>query len=565
MLRELSVQNLALIENARIELHDGYCAWTGETGAGKSLLLTALGLVLGGKATTDGVRAGKPEARAAATFDLDDPGLRAEVEAILGGPVEGDQLIITRRIMAQGRGSAHVNGLPVPATTLRELGRRLVDIHGQHETRGLLDPDRQRALLDAHGGLRDLAEDFQARRTAHDELRRRRNALARAAERRARERDLLAFEAEELADADPRPGEYEDLTREASRLGSRDQLRAVAAEGFACLYDDDLSAQGRLQRIARLVRPFGDDDPDLRRAAAELERLADETREIAYTLRAFGREGDADPGRLEDVESRLATYRKLAARFRCTPDELLARREAIDGQLASLAADDADLERLDAPLRLAWDEVRASSGRLSAARVRAAKGFAEAVQLHLRSLGLEEATLAVEVEPIPLGDDPCAASAPEGGADRVTFRFSANPGEAPKPLGRVASGGELSRVMLAIKVTVAGVEGARTLVFDEIDAGVGGRLGSALGRMLAGLARHHQVICITHLPQMASYARHQWVIRKETVRGRTRTKILPLDEAGRIEELAQMLRGDSAAEGTRREAHAMLSEGSLAT
>ena len=518
---------------------------------------------MGGKATADSVRAGKPEALAAATFDLDEPRLRSEVESILGGHVEGDQLILTRRVSAQGRGSAHVNGLPVTATTLRELGRRLVDIHGQHETRGLLDPDRQRGLLDAHGGLRDLVAAFQARRSAHDELRRRRNALARAAERRIRDRDLLAFEAEELASAHPRPGEFEELTREACRLGSRDQRRAVAAEGFACLYDNDLSAQGLLQRMARLARPFGEEDPDFHRTATELERLADEVREIAYTFRALGREGDADPGRLDDVEARLATYRKLAARFRCTPDELPARRETIESQLASLDADDAVLERLDTPLRLAWDEVRTAAGRLSAARARSAKAFAAAVKVHLNALGLEAATLAVEVDPTHLADDPTLAAAPDGGADRVTFRFSANPGEAPKPLGRVASGGELSRVMLAIKVSVAGVEGARTLVFDEIDAGVGGRLGSALGRMLAGLARHHQVICVTHLPQMASYARHQWVIRKETVRGRTRTKILPLDETGRIEELALMLRGDSAAEGTRREAHAMLSEGSL--
>lgn len=560
MLRELSVQNLALIEDARIDLRPGYCAWTGETGAGKSLLLTALGLVLGGKASADLVRSGKDEARAAAVFDASDPALRADLEAILGGPIDDDQLILTRRISAQGRSASHANGLPVAVATLRALGERLIDVHGQHEGRALLDPDRQRALLDAFGMVGPTLDAYRSRRDAHAALLRRRVALARESEARDRERALLAFERDELAAADPRPGEPDDLAREAHRLGNSGQIRAAAREGFALLYEADRSAQGLLEKVARRLAPLGDSVPEFADAAADLGRLADEAREIAYALRRFGQGWDDDPARLDEVEARLALYRRLAARFRCEPDDLAGRRRSIDDRLAAIEGDDDALDALGAPLAAAWAGVREASSTLTAARRKACKAFAKAVQVQLKALGLGEARLAVEVAPGPLGDDPAAGPAPEAGVDRVEVVFAPNPGEDPRPLRKVASGGELSRVMLAVKTALAEADRVPTLVFDEIDTGVGGRLGAALGRKLAEVARHHQVICVTHLPQMASFAAHQWIIRKQTDRGRTRTTITPLDDGQRIEEIAAMLRGDSAAEGTRQEALSMLRE-----
>jgi DNA repair protein RecN (Recombination protein N) len=243
VLRELSVQNLALIEDARVEIQAGYSAWTGETGAGKSLLLTALGLVLGGKATSALVRAGRDEARAAAVFDLADSPLRADVEAILGGPIDDESLILTRRVSSTGRSQSYVNGLPVTVGTLRALGQRLIDVHGQHEGRGLLDPDRQRGLLDAYGGLEPLLNTYRQRRASHEALRRRRLELLRAAERRDRERALLTFERDELAAADPQAGEYDDLTREAQRLGCIEQIRVATTNGYQRLYEADHSAQ----------------------------------------------------------------------------------------------------------------------------------------------------------------------------------------------------------------------------------------------------------------------------------------------------------------------------------
>ena len=557
VLRELSVQNFALIEDARVELSAGYCAWTGETGAGKSLLLAALGLVTGGKATPAMVRRGKAEARASAVFDLGDASVRADVEAILGGPLEDDELILTRRVAAAGRGSAHADGQPVSASTLRQLGRRLVDIHGQHEGRALLDPDRQRSLLDAHGGLGPVVEAFTRKRDHLDTLRKRRDALRRDADARAQDRDRLAFERDELAAADPRAEEPEALAAQARRLASAEAIRAGAAEGYKLLYEADGSARDRLQQVARSLSALGEVAPELAEAAETLERLAEEAREVAYTLRHVSKLRGDDPGRLDAVEERLATYRRLAARCRCAPEALQARRSEVEALLAVAERDEAELSKLDAPIAAAWGDLRRASTALSDGRRRAASAFLKAVQPRLKALGLAGVRLGVEVVPPGL-EDP--ETPPTPGNDRVEILLGANPGEPARPLRLVASGGELSRVTLAIKAALAGVDGVPTLVFDEVDTGVGGRLGAALGRALADLSKHHQVLCVTHLPQMASHADRHWVVRKEVRRGRTRTTIAPLGEAERVAELAAMIRGDQAAESTHREALAMLAE-----
>lgn len=560
MLRELSVQNLALIEDAQVNLQEGFCVWTGETGAGKSLLLTALGLVLGEKASSDLVRTGKPEARAAADFELADPGLIAAVESILGGALEGGQLLLTRRVSAQGRSTAHVNGLPVPVSTLKRLGERLLDIHGQHESHALLRPEHQRDALDAYGGFGPLLGAYRAAREAHATLLARRRALLEASERRRRERDLLIFERDELAALGPQPGEHDELVREAHRLANVEELRAATRDGYRLLYEDDDAVQERLDRVARRLHPLAEDVPELSEPTAELERLAEATREIARALRRFSQNWEEDPERLEAIESRLSDYRRLAGRFRCGPDELAARRETIDAQLDAIERDEADLSSLDRPLAEAWRAVRARAVELTQARRKASKAFARAVQSQLKDLSLGPAALTVKIETTELGDDPTTAPPPDHGIDQIELEFAPNPGEAPRPLRKIASGGELSRTMLAIKTVLAGADAVPTLIFDEIDAGVGGRLGAVLGRKLAALAEHHQVIAITHLPQLASHAAHQWVVRKEVEKGRTRTTIEALDEAERVDELAVMLRGESAAEGTRQEAQAMLSE-----
>jgi DNA repair protein RecN (Recombination protein N) len=560
VLRELSVQNLALIEDVLVELESGYCVWTGETGTGKSLLLTALGLVLGGKASADLVRAGCVEARASAVFELTDASLRTEVGEILGASIEDDQLILTRRISAQGKSQAHANGMPLAVGTLRALGARLIDIHGQHEGRALLEPERQRDWLDAYAGLAKPVAAYRLAREAFDLLRKKRLALIETSERRERESALLAFERDELAMLEPCPGEHDGLAVEAYRLANLGELRMATTEAYDLLYEADVSTQTFLKKVAKRLNGLSDSVPEFAEAAANLERMADESREVAYSLRRLGEGWDNNPERLEEIESRLAHFRRLASRFRCKPDDLVTRRDLIEAQLAAFGRDDADLDALDGPLAEAWSSLRSAANALGKARCRAASSFAKAVQTRLKSLSLGEARLTVEVISDPLEDAPSVTCPPAHGADRVEFLFAPNPGESPKPLRKIASGGELSRVTLAVKAVLAGVDGVPTLVFDEIDTGVGGRLGSALGKTLAELATRRQVICITHLPQMASFATHHWIIRKTTERGRTKTSIAVLSAIEREAELAAMLRGDSATESTRKEAQDMLLE-----
>ena len=560
MLRELSVQNLALIEDARVELTGGLCVWTGETGAGKSLLLTALDLVTGGRASGDLVRAGKSEARAAAVFDLNGPFLHAEVQAILGGEIDDRELVLTRRISANGRGSAQVNGLPVPVSTLRKLGDRLLDIHGQDKGRTLLDPDRQRDLLDDYAGHPAILGDYRTARETYDALLKRRRRLVEASEAVKSERALLTYERDELVEADPRPGEADELTREAQRIAHAEELRCALVEGYGLLYESDGSAQESLDRAARRLSALAKVVPDLASTANDLARLAEEVRETARTLRGLGREWDDDPGRAEEIETRLALYRRLAARYRCEPDKLADHRDLVVARLESLESDEAELSALDGPIASAWVVLKRAAEALTDGRRDAGKGFAKAIGPHLRALGLKSARLTVEVEPTPLPEVPPGETPGRDGVDRVEILFAANPGEPPRPLRRVASGGELSRVTLAIKAVLAAIETVPTLIFDEIDAAVGGRLGAVLGRMLAGLGLHRQVLCITHLPQVASYAARQWAIRKEVGRGRTRTSIRLLSDPERVEELAAMLRGESAVASTRLEATAMLAE-----
>ncbi|ADV62706.1 DNA repair protein RecN [Isosphaera pallida ATCC 43644] len=560
MLLEVSVKNLALIEDARVELKPGLCAWTGETGAGKSLLLTALGLVMGAKASPELVREGKEEARASAVFDLSDPLLKGEVEAVLGGEIEEETLIVTRRLGAQGRSWAHVNGVPVTAATLKALSSHLLDLHSQQDARALADPDRQRGWLDAFGKLEPLRLRYCEARAVHAALLQRRRELVESAEQRDRELELLRFECEELAAARPVVGEYEELQREARRLANARRFREAVQGGHHWLYEADGSAVERIQKVARDLHPLSADAPELAELAETLERLADETREAAYALRSLGRAWTDDPRRLDEIETRLALYRKLAGRFRRDPDELADHLVHLQHRLDNLERAAADLDALDSPLNAAWNELRQTAADLSAARSRAARVLARDVQNHLKDLALPEARLTIEVATAPLGDNPTMASPPEHGVDRVEFLFAPNPGEPPRPLRKIASGGELARVTLAIKTVLADADRVPTLIFDEIDAAVGGRLGASLGRKLSELARHHQIICVTHMPQLASFAAHQWVIRKETRDGRTLTTITALDETERIEELAAMLRGDSVADGTRREVRAMLAE-----
>jgi DNA repair protein RecN (Recombination protein N) len=558
MLRELSVQNLALIEDVRVELRPGFCAWTGQTGAGKTLLLEALGLLLGERGSAELLRAGAEELRITGRFELTRPELRDEVQRLLDTTLPDDELILTRRLSRAGRSYAYVNDQPVAVATLRALGALLVDIHGQRESESLLQPAYQLQLLDAYGHLEGPRQNYLALADAVRSLRKRFAGLSAERQQRQRELALLRFEREELDEAKLEPGEVAELTRERERLVHAQALQEFAAGGVGLLYDEEGSVVEQLGKLGREAQSWASLDPTLEEVVRRLEGLTSEVQDVAGALRKLGQHWEADPERLDAVERRLQMLKRLEAKYRRPVDDLIVYRVGLDEQEARLQRQEEDLSGVEAELATAFGKLRQAAAELSKQRQRVAKRLAAEAQEQLADLGMAEARLGAVLEAVPLGDDPVQGEVPAWGADHLELTLAANPGEAALPLRKVASGGELSRTMLALKTVLAGHDRLETLVFDEIDANVGGRLGDVLGQKLAALGQTHQVICVTHLPQVASYARHHWSVRKSRQGKRTVTQIQELKEAERLEELASMLRGEARGETTRKEAAAML-------
>jgi DNA repair protein RecN (Recombination protein N) len=558
MLRELSVQNLALIEDVRVELQPGYCVWTGETGAGKSLLLGALGLLLGERGSADLLRAGADELRVSGRFELETPELRAEIEAILPAPLGENEIILARRLTRAGRSHAYVNDQPAAVGTLKQIGELLVDVHGQRESQSLLQPAYQLQLLDAFGGLETPRQAYLQQAEKVRDLRRRFADLSAAREQRQRELALLHSEREELDQAALEPGEIAEKTRERERLAHAQSLQTFAEQAAGQLYDEDGSVVERIGRLQREAQSWAALDPGLEEVVRRLEETQTGVQEATRVLRKLAQHWEADPARLEAVEQRLTLLKRLETKYRRSVDDLIVYRIDLDARESRLQKDETDLGAIQEELAAEYAKLRTAAAELSKQRKKIAKRLAAETQKQLADLGMTGARLEAVLEPIPLGDDPAASEVPAWGAERLELTLAANPGEAALPLRKVASGGELSRSMLALKTVLAGHDRIGTLVFDEIDANVGGRLGDVIGRKLAALGRTHQVVCITHLPQAASYARWHWTIRKTRRGGRTVTQIQPLPEAERLEELASMLRGESRGETTRQEAAAML-------
>ena len=558
MLRELSVQNLALIEDVRVELHPGFCAWTGETGAGKSLLLGALGLLLGERGSADLLRAGADELRVTGRFDLDSPETKAQVECILDGKLEDGEIILGRRLTRVGRSHAYVNDQPVAIGTLKQIGALLVDIHGQRETESLLEPSYQLRVLDAYGDLGKYRQTYVEVAERLRNARKRYLDLSRERDHRSRELSLVRFEREEIDNASLEPGELAELALERERLANAQHLQAFAVRGHAGLYDDEDSVMGRLGRLHREAVGWAAMDPELAAVVEQLEALQSQVQEVSQTLSRLGDRWEADPHRQEEVESRIQSLRKLETKYRKNTDELILYRLGLDEQEAKLQASEDDLDGLVAELSGLRKTLEEAANDLSKQRQKVAKKLASETQKQLVDLGMADARLAAELTRIDLGKDPATMDVPAWGIDELELTLAANPGEPARPLRKVASGGELSRTMLALKTVLAGHDRLGTLVFDEIDANVGGRLGDVLGQKLAALGQATQVICVTHLPQVASYAKHHWSIRKTKAKGRTTTQIAPLAEGDRLDELASMLRGDSTSETTRVEVAGML-------
>ncbi len=565
MLRELSVQNLALIEDVRVELQPGFCAWSGETGAGKTLLLEAVGLLLGERGSAELIRAGAEELRITGRFELVRPGLRADVERILNGPIEDGELILARRLGRSGRSYAYVNDQPVAVGTLRQLGNLLVDVHGQRESQSLLEPVYQLQLLDAFGNLDEPRQHYEKLADRVRDLRKRHATLSAERQQRQRELALVRFEREELDAAGIRPGEAATLVRERERLAHAQSLQAYANAAYARLYEDEGSLVEQLGKLLRETQSWVSFDAELKDVATRLEGQITEVRDLADMLRLLSQNWEADPERLDELEKRLQLLRRLEKKYGRPTDELSAYRATLDEAEAALQRQEDDLTTVADELTGAFSRLKDAAADLGTRRRKVARQLATAVERQLADLGMAEARLEAVLEPVSIGDDPLTGDLPAHGAEQLELMLAANRGEPARPLRKVASGGELSRTMLAIKTVLAAHDQVGTLIFDEIDANVGGRLGDVLGQKLAGLGQTHQVICVTHLPQVASYARHQWTIRKKRQAKRTVTTIQRLEEPERLEELASMLRGEARSETTMQEVAAMLRAAKLTT
>ena len=551
MLVGLRIDNFAIVETAELEFETGLTALTGETGAGKSLVVDALLLALGERAGADALRAGADQAEVTAVFDVGAvPAARAWLE--VNELEAGDECVLRRTVRADGRSRSFVNGRPVAAGLLRELGQRLVDIHGQHAYQALLRPAAQRALLDRFAGaapqLAEVAAAFDAWQAAG-------RAIAdaeRSAAGRAERLQLLRFQADELAALALGADEWPQLDAELRRAGHAQALAEGSAAALQALDDDGAGAHRMLAQAAGHLRRLAGFDERLAEPLVLLDGALSQVAEAGSALRHYLDALEVDPARLQWLEQRVAAVLALARKHQVTPDALPALEAAVQAELAALDAAGPGRAALEQAQRAAWQRYETAAAQLTAARRAAAQRLAEVASDTIGGLGMPGARFEVALLPLAPGE----ASA--HGAERVEFRIQANAGDGPRPLAQVASGGELSRISLAIQAATLAQGDIPTLIFDEVDVGIGGAVAETVGRLLRGLGGRRQVLCITHLPQVAAQAHHHLRVAKRTEAARTITAVEPLPATARVDELARMLGGRSITERTRAHAAEML-------
>jgi DNA repair protein RecN (Recombination protein N) len=512
---ELSVKDLALVSELRLDLSPGLTVLTGETGAGKSMLVDALLAVTGGRVGAGMVREGAD---------------RAYVEAVFSG-VREDDLVLSREIGA-GRSPARIDQRTVPVTALAEMGADLVAIHGQGDQLRLARPQVQRDVLDAYGehaALRDRAGDAHAKLVS---LRSERESLGGDPRERERRAALLAHEVDEIRAATLRPQEETELDAQLSVARSAEKLREAASATHAMLAGDRASARDRLALAERELRRASELDPRLVALADRAAAQVSESDDLASELRRYAEGIDADPGRLAELRARADLLYEMKRKYGNDVPAILAHAERAAAELEALRKSETRLAQLDDEERAAREALSSAAKVLHDARAKAGRALAAAVETQLKDLALARCSFSLRLEP----REPDAT-----GADLVRFLIAPNPGEPAKPIDEIASGGELSRIMLALEVVLAANDRTPVLVFDEVDAGVGGRVGETLGRALWSLARHHQVMVVSHLPQVAAYADQHVSVRKEVRKGRTHVVAQKLDEGESVDELAEML------------------------
>ncbi len=549
MLQRLTIRDFVIVEHLELEFGDGFTVLTGETGAGKSILIDALALTLGERAETIVVRQGAARADVTAEFDIG--GNRALAQWLADGDLAGDEgvCLLRRVVETSGRSRGFINGHPATATQLREAADFLVDIHGQHQHQSLSRPAAQRALLDAYGGLEaqaalvaDLWRTWSRRR--EERLAFEGNAAAIAAER-----ERLDWQAQELEALKLVPGEWAAVGAEHARLAHAASLIEAAQAGVDILSEGEGAALEQVNAVIAKLEPLLQHDPRLKDILDALEPAQIQLQEAASALRRYGERADLDPQRVRVVEQRLDALHGAARKYRVDPDALLSLAEHTRQRLAELDAG-GDPETLRLREAEAEAACREAAKKLTAGRKKAAKKLGEAVTGGMQELAMQGGVFEVALEPL---ETPAAH-----GLEQVEFRVAPHPGVTPQPIAKTASGGELSRLSLAIQTVLSRVAKVPTLIFDEVDVGIGGRVAEIVGRMLRELGERHQVMCITHLPQVAATAGRQWQVSKVTRGGKVSSTVVALDAAARIEEIARMLGGVKITETTRRHAAEML-------
>jgi DNA repair protein RecN (Recombination protein N) len=533
MLELLRVREFAIIEELEVHFAPGFNVLTGETGAGKSILVDALHLILGGRAQADSVRTGAEEAEVQALLRPRDPGACDARLTSLGLPAAGGELVVRRTVHREGRSRAWVNGALATAAQLQAATRGLLDISGQHEHVGLLDASLHLDLLDAHAHLGELRKQFAEAFAALSEAEKSRAWLDSDESQRAQRADWLAFQLDELVKADAAPGEDEKLAQERRVLAAAEKLRAGAEE---C---EELLGQAGAARAAKRIEEMAGIDPSLGNLAKAVRGAAAELDEAVRELSRYGQRAGGDPQRLEEIDERLEVLRRLARKHGGTLAAALAKREEMQKELDSLSHHDEELSRRSAQVQRLAAQARSLAEKLSERRRAMSGGFGKAVAGELAELGMKS-ELAVRFTPAQEG---IIEGLGPRGLETAELLLSPNPGEELRPLARIASGGELSRVLLAVKRVLAESDPVDAYLFDEVDAGIGGATADAVGRALAAVARQRQVVCITHLPQIAVFAQRHLTVEKAVVKGRTHSKVAQVEGEERVRELARLLSG----------------------
>ena len=549
MLRSLTIRDFVIVEHLELEFTQGFTVLTGETGAGKSILIDALALVLGERADALVVRQGAARAEVSAEFDIG--ALKAVRKYMQSQELtdEGDTCLMRRVIEASGRSRAFINGTAVTATQLREIGEMLVDIHGQHQHQSLARAAAQRELLDAFGKLQAQADTVA---TAYRDWRDRaekRAAFESNAAAYLTERERLEWQVSDLKHLEFKTEEWPELTAEHSRLAHAASLIEAAEFGMETLSEGEGAGLVQVNGVIARLRNLVDYDPKLKEVLDVLEPAQVQLQEAVYSLRHYQQKLDLDPKRLRDAEQRLDAIHSAARKYRVDPEqlpELLVKARARLDEL-SLAGDADALRKLEA---VAHDACVSEAKKLTTGRRKAAKQLAEKVTAAMQELAMSGGVFEVALHAL---EEPAAH-----GLESIEFLVSAHKSMTPQPLAKVASGGELSRISLAIQTITSQVAQVPTLIFDEVDAGIGGRVAEIVGKQLKDLGKKHQVMCITHLPQVAACADLQWQVSKSAANGKVASKVMVLDAAQRIEEIARMLGGVKITATTRQHAAEML-------